>query len=45
MQDSLWKLFLGSIIVLMVSYLAYFFKVVVEYMKEASFGLTTFYPL
>lgn len=45
MQDSLWKLLMGGIIVLTVSYVVFFLKVVVAYMKEASLGLTTFYPL
>ncbi len=45
MQDFFWKLFMGGIIAMMVSYLVYFFKIVVEYMREASLGMTTFYPL
>ncbi|KKO18412.1 MAG: hypothetical protein L3J18_06960 [Candidatus Brocadia sp.] len=45
MQDHLWKVFIGGIVVLTVGYLVYFLKIVVEYMKEATLGLTIFYPL
>lgn len=45
MQYCFWKLLVGGIVVLTVSYIGYFLKVVVEYLKEASLGLEIFYPL
>lgn len=36
---------MGCIIALLIAYLVFFLKVIVDYIKEASLGLTTFYPL
>jgi len=45
MQNYIWKLLMGLIVVFTVCYLAFFMKVVVEYMKETSLDLTIFCPL
>ncbi|OOP56650.1 MAG: hypothetical protein AYP45_08070 [Candidatus Brocadia carolinensis] len=36
---------IGGIIALLITYLVFFLKVVVDFLKEASLGLATFYPL
>ncbi len=36
---------IGGIFALLITYLVFFLKIVVDFIKEASLGLTTFYPL
>lgn len=36
---------IGGVIALLVAYLVFFLKVVVDFIKETSLGLTTFYPI
>ncbi|BBO17172.1 conserved hypothetical protein [Candidatus Brocadia pituitae] len=36
---------IAGIFVLLIAYLVFFLKVVVDFIKEASLGLTTFYPI
>lgn len=45
MKDCLWKVSLGCVIALLVAYLVFFLKVVVDFIEDSSLGLTTFYPL
>ena len=45
MKDYLWKVSMGCIIASLIGYLVFFLKVVVDFIKEASLGLMTLYPL
>lgn len=45
MKDYLWKVSLGCIIASLICFLMFFLKVVVDFLKEASFDLEILYSL
>lgn len=44
MKDNLYYITMGCVVASLIAYLVFFLKVVVDFIKEASLGLTTFYP-
>jgi hypothetical protein len=45
MKDNLYFVFLGCVVALLIACLVFLLMVVVDFIKEASLSLTTFYPL